>query len=71
MDGKAYTKAVDVLVGVRFSGAGVGLFDADGGGAVDDAYMAPFPRLTRLGGAIFPAKNSPAVRAGSAESAGG
>lgn len=59
--------ALVVLVGVGVTaGAGVGTVD----GAVP-VVMAPVSRLTSFGGAVLPEKNSPAVRAGSAEGAGG
>lgn len=51
----------------------VGVGKAAGGGAEgagpDDT--APVSRSTRFGGAVLPAKNSEAVRAGSSEGAGG
>jgi len=34
-------------------------------------YIIPVSRLTRFGAAVFPAKNSPAVSAGSDEGAAG
>lgn len=55
-------------------GAGAGALAVRVGtidGAEVDAEMAPESMLTRFGGLLFPAKNSFAVSAGSAESAGG
>ncbi len=55
-------------------GAGAGALAVRVGtidGAEVDAEMAPESMLMRFGGLLFPAKNSFAVSAGSAESAGG
>jgi len=62
---------VFAMGGAVTRGAGV---EAAGGAEAEDcvpAKMAPFSRLTRLGATDFPAKNSPAERAGSSEGAGG
>jgi hypothetical protein len=48
-------------------GVGGGIEIFDGGAEV----TAPFSRLTSFGGAVFPVKNSPALRDGSIEGAGG
>ncbi len=56
--------ALVVLVGV----GAMGVVAADGGGP---EKTAPFSRLTYLGAAVFPEKNSPAEREGSEAGAGG
>jgi hypothetical protein len=50
------------------AGGGTYATDGAGGGA---ALTAPESRSTKLGGAVFPEKNSPAVSAGSLDGAGG
>lgn len=60
---------VFAIAGARCAGAGL-----EGGAESGDcvpAKVAPLSRLTKLGGMDFPAKNSPAERAGSADGAGG
>ena len=58
-------KLLAVLILFVIAGAEMGVYGAS------EAEMAPDSRETSFGGAIFPEKNSPAVIAGSAESAGG
>ena len=55
--------ALATLVGAGVMGVGTE--------ETEPAEMAPFSRLTSLGGAVLPEKNSPAVRAGSEEGARG
>ena len=55
--------ALATLVGAGVMGAGTE--------ETEPAEMAPFSRLTSLGGAVLPEKNSPAVSAGSEEGARG
>ena len=59
----------DVFVGVGTEAGAGG--DGRVGDEIDAAKTAPVSRLTRLGGAVFPEKNSEAVSAGSSDWAGG
>ena len=63
--------ADDILVGVVDAGACADMGVDDTAEGVGPDVIAPVSRLTRLGGAIFPEKNSDAERAGSSEGAGG
>ena len=62
--------ALEVLVGAGVGVDGAGEKAGTGVGALPEE-MAPFSRLTSFGGAVLPAKNSPAESAGSAEGARG
>jgi hypothetical protein len=70
--------AVDVCVGVAESGDVMVVVLNNAGGDVTRGRIDcgpddtdPFSRLTSFWGALFPEKNSPAVRAGSDDGAGG
>ena len=64
--------ALNDLVGICGWGAGVTGVETDAVNGVGGAEnVDPVSRLRRMGEAVFPEKNSPAVRAGSEDGAGG